>query len=238
MNAQNRPTSLDVASTELGSLPSPAPTYSSTFLSYTAPHTPQNINFGSAPKGGASNNPYHQATHESPSSILRYSKAASKEMEEAQVKPDYQDTNHPHFAQSLGPGFPASLPARSRMPRKCILVPWVLFAIFFLITLWFISILAGTRFLSIINPTSPVSTVQEIHIYVNGDVLQGSVSVSTRTLALPTDTVTSTANPPSPTAPMSEPIPDTGKEMDGLSTVLEGRTVPAPTGFIFKRRDP
>jgi hypothetical protein len=122
MDAQNRPTSLDVASNELGSLPSPAPTYSSTFLSYTAPHTPQNASFGSAPKGGASNNPYHQATHESPSSIPRYNKAASKEMEEAQVKPDYQDTNHPHFAQSLAPGFLTSLPARNRMPRKCILI--------------------------------------------------------------------------------------------------------------------
>ncbi|KAH6870308.1 hypothetical protein BKA58DRAFT_174192 [Alternaria rosae] len=237
MDVQNRPTSIDMASIGLGSLPSPAPTYSSTFLSYNAPHTPQHANFGLAPKGGTSNNPYHQATHESPYSIPRYTKAASKEMEEAQVKPDYQDTNHPHFAQSSGPGFPTSLPARSRMPRKSILVPWVLFAIFFLTTLWFTSILAGARFLSIIHPTSPVSTVQEIHVYVNGEALQGSVSV-TRTLALPTDSFTSTANTPSSTAPISEPIPDMGKDMDGLSTVLEGRTIAAPTGFIIKGRAP
>jgi hypothetical protein len=238
MDDHNRATSLDMTSVELGTLPSPAPTYSSTFLSYAAPQTPQHAIAAATTQCGASNNPYHQSTtHESPFSMPPYNnKASSKTMGEAQIKPDYKDANHPHFAQSSGPGFPISLPARSRMPRKCILVPWLLFGIFFLITLWFTSILLGARFLSIIHPTTPAPTVQEIHFYMNGQVLQGSISVSTRTIPFLTNTITYTANAPSPTALRPEIPPNMSKDMDGLSTVLEGRTASAPTGFMTATR--
>jgi hypothetical protein len=56
---------------------------------------------------------------------------------------------------------------------------------------------------------------------------------------LPTSTVTSTTKSPSPTEPISETLPDMSKGMDRLSTSIERRTVPAPTGFAtITRRGP
>lgn len=241
MDAQRRAPSVDMSSIPLKDMLSPAPSYSSTFLSHVIPFTPQHDTLAGTSQCGASNNPYYQpTTPESPSSIRHSStRPSSKDAEEARVKPDYQDTNHPHFARSARPGFPTTLPARSRMPRKCILVPCVLSAVFFLVTIWFTSILLGAWFLSIVHTTSPAPTVLEIHLFMDGEAPQGSLSISTNTVALPTSNVTLTTKSPIPTEPIGQTLPDMSKGMDRLSTSSERRTVPAPTGFAtITRRGP
>ncbi|KAG9185252.1 hypothetical protein G6011_07796 [Alternaria panax] len=240
MDDQKRAPSVDMPSTEVKDMLSPAPTYSSTFILHNIPLAPRRDSFAGTPQSGTSSNPYHQPTTPEPLSSIRHSstRSSSKDAEEAHVKPDYQDTNHPHFARSSGPGFPTTLPTRSQMPQKCILVPWVLFAVFFLITIWFTSILLGARFLSIIHQTSPALTVQNVHFYVNGEAVQGSVLVFTRTVTLPTGTLISTSKSPSPTEPISQILPDMSKGMDGLSTSIKRRAVPAPTGFTTITRGP
>ncbi|RMZ71264.1 hypothetical protein GMOD_00005792 [Pyrenophora seminiperda CCB06] len=214
-----------MASIELRDVASPAPSYSST-----------------------SSNPYYQSTKNwpLPSTYPTESKPHVQDEEEAPVKPDYQDPNHPHFAQSTGPKYPATLPARSRMPRKRVLVPWVLFIIFFLISMWYTSILLGARFLSIIRPVPPTPpTTPEINVYINGDMFQGSVLFSTPTTVIQTSsTPTTTVTPQAPLRPtMSVPggsngdaLPDMSDGFGKISTGRERRMVAAPTAFVTVAR--
>ncbi|EOA90806.1 uncharacterized protein SETTUDRAFT_24934 [Exserohilum turcica Et28A] len=123
------------------------------------------------------------------------------------VQPDW----YPHFARP-------ALPARNRLPRKRILVPWLLCTIFFLITLWFTSILVGARFLSIVRPSL---VAQEIHIYIDGELFEAEATSQGSHAA-----ATSSAPMPSPTTP------NIGNDLGRASSDIGGRIAPAPTGFV------
>jgi hypothetical protein len=242
MAYQKRAPSIDMTSFELHNI-SPAPTYSSTFHSQDAPISPLHAYFAATPKSGVSNNPYFQTVKEPPSSISHSRfKAPLKDEEDAEVKPDYQDPNHPHYAGSTGSSFPTALPARSRTPSKRVWVPSILCITVFLIALWFTSIYAGVRFLRpLLAPTT-----QEINVYLNGEIFQGSVSVSISTAAATAtktsstlSTRTTTTPTPSSTvqAPGSNPdVPDTGNDLGAISKKPERRLEPAPTGFMTVTR--
>jgi hypothetical protein len=238
MASQKRAPSIDMTSIELEDVPSPAPTYSSTFHSQNVPITPQHAYSAATPKSGVSNHPCHQSPAHEPPSYMPQSKGKtlSKDEEDVQVKPDYQDPNHPHFAGSTSPNLPPTLPARSRIPRKRILIPWILAVIFFLISLWFTSILVGARFFSIIHPLPSTPPAREINVYINGQVFQGTVSVSTATVTIPTSTIISTAPVPSttefPPGSHGDVPPDTGNDLGAISKLPKRRLAPAPTGFV------
>ena len=96
--------------------------------------------------------------------------------------------------------------------------------------------LFGARFLSIVRPIPPSFAAQEITVYIHGELVQGTVSVSTRLFAAPTSTTTSIAQTPSPTNPLpisgNDGLPDVGNELGRISSDV-GRTVAsAPTGFV------
>ncbi|RAR08414.1 hypothetical protein DDE82_002395 [Stemphylium lycopersici] len=240
---QKRTSSIDLTSIEMEDMVSPAPKYTSALYSHDVATVPQYTDFTATPKSGVSNNPYHQPMrHEPPIPTPQpRDKIPLEAGEEVQVKPDYQDSNHPHFARPTGPDFPMALPARSRMPRKHILVPWVLFIIFFLTTAWYTSILLGARFLSIVRPLPSTPAAQAINIYINGELVQGTVALPTRSFAAPTDTVTSILQAPSPTKSLpgsNDGIPDIGNDLGRVSTDVGSRIVSAPTGFVTSTRIP
>jgi hypothetical protein len=239
-----RAPSIDMANIELRNV-SPAPTYTSTFHSKDVPISPLQASFAATPKSGISNNPYFQtpATKQPASSISQpKGRTPLKDEEDVEVKPDYQDPNHPHFAGSTGSAFPTTLPARSRRPRKLV---WIPGAIIFLIILWFTSIYAGVRFFDVLRPVRTTPTVQEISVYINGESFQGSVSVSVST-ATTTATATKTSNTvstktiisqiPSSTvfAPGSNPDvpPDTGDRLGAIHKSQQKRLEPVSTGFM------
>jgi hypothetical protein len=243
---QKRAPSIDMTSIELHNV-SPAPTYSSTFHSRDAPIAPQHAFFSATPKSGVSNNPYFQTstTKQPPLSMSQSrDKAHLKEEEDAEVNPDYQDPNHPHYAGSTGPNFPTALPARNRIPRKRVLIPSILGIIVFLIALWLTSIWAGVRFLNIIRPIPTTPNVQEINVYINGEVFQGSASMSvstaTATTAMSTTSTKVISFTPKPNSmvptPGSSVIPDMGNDLGVISKNPEKRLEPAPTGFMTVTR--
>ena len=231
-----------MTSIELRDYSSPAPAYGSTFHEENIPSTPQHDSFAATPKSGTSNNPYYQPTSHwpLPSTLPSHLNAHVKDEEEAQVKPDYQDPNHPHFAQSAGPDFPTKLPVRSRIPRKRVLVPWILFIVFFLTTTWYTSILFGARFLSIIRPLPPTPPTSEINVYINGEIFQGSVSVSRPTTVIHASSPTSTPQAPPPTTPVpgsgGDALPNMSNALERISTRNETRIEAAPTAFITVTR--
>lgn len=239
---EERAPSIDMTSVELRDYPSPAPAYGSTFHEENVSSTPKHASFAATPKSRTLNNPYYQ--HEKhwplPSTLPSDLDARVKDDEEAQVKPDYQDPNHPHSARSAGADFPTTLPVRSRMPRKRKLVPWILFIIFFLITMWYTSILFGARFLSIIRPLPPTPRTPEINVYINGDIFQGPVSVSGPATVTQTSSPTSTLQAPRPTAPVlgsdGDALPDMSNALERISTRHETRIEAAPTAFITVTR--
>ncbi|KAF2017111.1 hypothetical protein BU24DRAFT_143871 [Aaosphaeria arxii CBS 175.79] len=111
------------------------------------------------------------------------------------------DKSHPHYAPPKSPPpppsppFPSpSPPKRSRTPRLAPWIPWLLTLIFFLTTLWFISIALGSRLLiHILQPSSSPIGAAEINIQINGVDFSRDprVSMSVVTLA-PTPTTTAT----------------------------------------------
>ena len=242
MSIENRAPSIDMTSIELRDMTSPAPAYSSTFHSEDVLSTFQHASFIASPKSGTANNLYYQPTKHWPLPSMPPSelKAPVKAEEEAQVKPDYQDPNHPHFAQSTRPGFPTTLPARSRMPQKRVLVPWVLFILFFLTTMWYTSILFGARFLSIIRPLPPTPPTPEINVYINGEVFKWSVSVPASTTVMHMSSPTSIPQAPRPTTSVpgsnGDALPDMSNDLARISTPHEKRIVVAPTAFITVTR--
>ncbi|KAF1836887.1 hypothetical protein BDW02DRAFT_203109 [Decorospora gaudefroyi] len=232
MASQKRAPSIDMTSIELRNV-SPAPTYISTFNTHDVPITPQHAYFAPTPKSGVSNNPYYQSTTYEPPQPK--GKTSLKDDEAAPVKPDYQDPNHPHFAGPTFTNFPTALPARSRIPRKRILIPWILFVIFFFISVWYTSVLAGARFLDIIRPLPAPPTKQQINVYINGEALRGnmSVSVSMSTPTVATSTATSTLKPGGTPDLNWETSDDAGNHL-GVATTSLGRRqeLAAPTGFV------
>ncbi|KAA8619166.1 hypothetical protein PtrSN002B_008587 [Pyrenophora tritici-repentis] len=239
MNFEQRAPSMDMTSVELRDMSSPAPTYSSTFHSEDISSTSPRHASVATSKSGTPNNPYYQSNKHWPLPLTPHPelKAPAKDEEEAQVKPDYQDPKHPHFAQSIGPDFPTTLPPRSRMPQKRVLIPWILFIIFFLITLWYTSMLFGARFLSITRPLPPPTP--QINVYINGDIFQGAATLSISTAVIQTSSPTSTPPRPTPTPEPSssgDALPDMSNDLDRIFTQQQARSIAAPTAFVTVTR--
>jgi hypothetical protein len=226
MAFQKRAPSLDMASIELRS--SPAPTYTSTCKAEDWPLTPQHTSFSSGAKGSMSNNPYYQSTTANavPLPFRATSEQTRKEMDDGDVspvKPDYHDPNHPHYVEPSTKLYthPSPLiPPRSRWPRKRVLVPWLLAALFFLTTLWFTSIALGARYLSILHPFPSNPASQEINIFIDGEALRGAVSQPT---TAPTTSMSSTPS-------ISWTIGETSTDSSNANPSATGRLQLAPTG--------
>ena len=189
----------------MGRVPSPAPTYSSVYDSKDASFGIQHSNSDTAFTETAPYNPYQQSTfHESSASSPRsHSKAP---LDNSPVIPDYEDPNHPHYAAPSNPSFAARIP-RGRLPSKRILIPWVLATLFFTITIWYTSILAGSRFLSILHPLPTSPTVQEIHIIINGQTMSiATPTITSQTSEVPTTTVQSSSQGPTTTRLVLVPV--------------------------------
>ena len=84
-------------------------------------------------------------------------------------------------------------PQRRRVPKKAILIPWILAAVFFLTTLWFTSIALGVRLFMVLQPAPTNPPVQEIHVLINEDVLRGTASAYTSFITLSATVTTTTA---------------------------------------------
>ena len=132
-------------------------------------------------------------------------------------------------------------PQRQRLPRKAILIPWIIAAVFFLTTLWFTSIALGVRLFMVLQPASPSPPVQEIRVFIDHDMLRDTASAFT-TLVTPsavTSTLIATVTVP---AKDGTAVPTATGELDtALLEVVTDFTTPAPaprnlearpTGFI------
>ncbi|KAF2689189.1 hypothetical protein K458DRAFT_413482 [Lentithecium fluviatile CBS 122367] len=161
-----QPPTPDLTSIELRSAfrsPSPAPTYRST----------NRETFWPTPKNG--NNPYSTFTNtnssSSSTSFIWHDEKAALEAPYIHPKPEPHDPNHPHYATPSRP-LPAPLPHPpsshpKRSSRRRIL-PWLLATLFFLSTLYFISLLLGSKFLSIIRPIN--TQTHTINLVINGNM--------------------------------------------------------------------
>lgn len=226
----------DMTSPELGDVLSPAPTYSSTFDSQDISDMPRHNSFSLMSKST-----YHQTTKQEPAPVFEsWDKIRLEDGEGLRVKPDYLDSNHPQYARSARPELATTHPVRRRLPAKRILIPWVLFVIFFLISAWYTSILFGARFLSIVRPVPSNLVAQEINIYIHGELVQGNVSVSTRSFAALSSTTPTVSQAPSPTTSLpsdKNESPDVGNLLDRVSSGIGSSIVaPAPTGFVTTTR--
>lgn len=178
MAFQKRAPSIDMASIDHRS--SPAPAYSSTCKSQEWPLTPQHTQSSTTTNGATSNNPYHHPAvmEEVPE------KQSQNDEENPPTKPDYHDPNHPHYAEPLTKAYghhSPPLPPRRRWPQKRVLIPWGLAVLFFLTTLWFVSIVLGARFLTILYPLPSSPPVHEINVFLDGRVFRGSEAAATAT---------------------------------------------------------
>ncbi|KAF2659422.1 hypothetical protein K491DRAFT_689284 [Lophiostoma macrostomum CBS 122681] len=93
-----------------------------------------------------------------------------------------------------GPPIP---PAKRRMPRLAILIPWLLATLFFLTTLWFTSV---ALFYNTRHPSTTNDYTPEINVYIDGLGATPSIKISTIPAATPTPTHTTTAPPTSSSA--------------------------------------
>ncbi|KAG9197189.1 hypothetical protein G6514_002180 [Epicoccum nigrum] len=155
---------------------------------------------------------------------------------------------HSHKAEPFIPGysqFPAPMPRfdsiplpprpqrQRQLPRKAILIPWILAAVFFLTTLWFTSIALGVRLFMVMQPAASTPPVQEIRVFINGDVLQSTASAI---ISVPVLTAAGTA-PTSTSGGIIVPTAtgglDTAAAKDFTTAAPLPRSLKArPTGFI------
>lgn len=159
-------------------------------------------------KDGASNNPY---CHSAAIPIQPAGKPAEEDTDDAPTKPDYQDPNHPHYVHpspnSYGHGSPSPHPRRD-WRRKRVLIPCILAFLFFLTTLWFTSIALGAQVFMILQPLPSNPTVQEINIYMDGQVYHTSVVTSEPTIAISASSPVRTPST-TPTATSTTALPIT-----------------------------
>lgn len=133
--------------------------------------------------------------------------------------------------------FPVNLPnrpttkGRSRFPKLSIIIPWTLFIIFFLITMWYTSIAFGIRLFATLHPTSAaVNTYPEapvVNVIIKGQ----------NDLALPSVVLITTAGLPSTTT--QAPVLGSGVEVNsGTNTITSqvGERKAERTGFIVVTR--
>jgi hypothetical protein len=208
MEPPNRNPSFDITETHTYTTrsPSPAPTYRST------PHFHQNY-----------------------PSIDEKTRQALEEKHTPFHPPQAEpfDTPHPHYAASTYAHYPVNLPdrpnlkGRSRFPKLSILIPWILFTIFFLATLWYTSIALGIRLFDALHPSSAAANtypeVPVVNVFIKG---QDDLAPPSLVLSI------ATAIPPSKT---QAPVPENGVNVNlGTGTVtrrvVERRA--ESTGFV------
>jgi hypothetical protein len=174
------------------------------------------------------------------------------------TQPFYPHKTQPFYPQKAEPfshgysQFPAPMPRfdsiplpprpqrQWQFPRKAILIPWILAAVFFLITLWFTSIALGVRLFMAMQPATSTPSVQEIRVFINGDMLQSTASafitVATPSVIAPVLTAAGTAPTSTSggiTVPTSTGELDTAAAKDLTTAAPLPRSLKArPTGFI------
>ncbi|KAJ4991130.1 hypothetical protein SVAN01_03480 [Stagonosporopsis vannaccii] len=184
------------------------------------------------------------------------SKSAFEDQKAFEVKTEPFVPSHPQFAAPL-PRFDdiplPPRPQRQRIPKKTILIPWILAAIFFLTTLWFTSLALGVRLFMVLQPASVNAPVQEIRVVINEDLPRGTAAAHTSfvTLSISADMATASISAPTSTNDgTSLPAPtgqlDTApiREADPLKVAKDITTIAlaprnfkaSPTGFITVAR--
>ncbi|KAF2847155.1 hypothetical protein T440DRAFT_352970, partial [Plenodomus tracheiphilus IPT5] len=160
MNYAKRKPRLELTNLASRTVPSPAPMYASTVPRRESLWSPQ-----------VSNNDSKYAAHQR--QTHSYIPAASENV----TSPDHRDPNYPLYANPATPDYQVGRPLNTRWPKKTTIIPWLLAAVFFLITLWYTSILFGARFFSTLFPLPAVPVVPEVNVIINGEVLHGAVSI-------------------------------------------------------------
>ncbi|KAF2624227.1 hypothetical protein BU25DRAFT_163886 [Macroventuria anomochaeta] len=121
------------------------------------------------------------------------SKSAFEDQKAFDVKTEPLDPCYPQFAMPRFDDTPLPpRPQRRRLPRKTILIPWILAAIFFLTTLWFTSIALGVRLFMVLQPAPTSPPVQEIRVMVDGNIFSTTASAYTSFVTLSASAVTAT----------------------------------------------
>jgi hypothetical protein len=212
---------------------SPAPTYSSRLDSedYISPQTTASFPFRNQEPvyTWEDEKPYRPVSDQKKSpDRFPDEKHMYQESDKYEIQEEPYDRSHPHYIAPI-PGPPpfvpslASLPPRRRrLPPLRLLIPWTLALVFFLITLWFTSILVGVRFFNILHPSS-----SPINIQINGvDIPTASPSPPSSPFSAPlrptpVSTAAATITPkPTSSSVVHEPDFDTD---EGSNTVTEKR---------------
>jgi hypothetical protein len=181
------------------------------------------------------------------------SKSAFEDQKAFDIKTEPLAPTYPQFVAPM-PRFDEiplpPRPERRRLPRRAILIPWILAAIFFLTTLWFTSIALGVRLFMVLQPVPTNPPVQEIRVMINDNMLRGSAAAYTSFVTLTASTIstTATASAPASTNDRSD-VPTTTGQLDAAAITstdpLEVFTTDArvprdvkmrPTGFITVAR--
>ncbi|KAF1997922.1 hypothetical protein P154DRAFT_622129 [Amniculicola lignicola CBS 123094] len=200
LSTADRRTSTDITDRSVyARSPSPAPTYCSTFHA-TKDRSPEpgRQHTGKSSSSRDSKYTWEDSKSTSYSQDTKSLPCSSKKSTSKLFTPLEEpfDTNHPHYTPPHNAP-PPELPPRtrpraprSRFPPTKILLPWILFAIFFPITLWYTSIALGVRlYYSLSLPRPPPST-PDIHIIINiPNAADDAVNIST-IISIPQPTTT------------------------------------------------
>jgi hypothetical protein len=141
-------------------------------------------------------------------------------------------------------------PQRQRLPKKAILIPWILAVTFFFTTLWFTSLALGVRLFMIFQPVPTSPAVQEIHVVIDGDMFRGtrpaytsfgeittSATPSTmQTASTPASTNDAIIVPTTAVIPNADPLEFAGDSELTTETPVLKDIKTSPTGFITVTR--
>lgn len=169
------------------------------------------------------------------------SKSAFEDQKAFEVKAEPFIPSYPQFAAPM-PRFDdiplPPRPQRQRFPRKAILIPWILAAIFFLTTLWFTSIAVGVRLFMVLQPAASIPPAQEIRVFINGDMLSSTASAY-MSIAAPSavvSTVTAESSAPTSTNDGITVPTSTGKLDTARAKVAHDLTTAGPAPRDIKAR--
>ncbi|KAH9875442.1 hypothetical protein J1614_004934 [Plenodomus biglobosus] len=168
------------------SIPSPAPAYTSTAPCEEPYLSPELSNYDSKYRNRRQNTYSNIPAANERASTLPRSKSHLPQETKESTSPDYRGRNHPHYASHAMPGYPADQPQGLRLPRKVILIPWILASVFFLATLWNTSILFGARFSSALFLHPASSIMPDINVIINGELLHEAASTTLMTPSMDT----------------------------------------------------
>ncbi|KAF2741109.1 hypothetical protein EJ04DRAFT_571824 [Polyplosphaeria fusca] len=176
-----RKISTDIADRSYGP-PSPAPTYHSTFHSTkdsstsTTPNPSEPSPSPTSSSRNFSRKHNHQDSKHTPPLDTEKQSPPSPYFP---ITEEPHDPSHPHYvppSSSHIPPSPSFLPPRRnrhpRLPRLSILLPWILFAIFFLLSAWYTSIALGVRLFHNLTPSQ--QSPPPINVIVNAPAAQVS----------------------------------------------------------------